>query len=182
MIDDTALGQRWLISGLAIVIALSLYSLLQPFAGPASQLPFLLAIALVAVVSGRWPATLVLAVGLGVALWRVAQGSSPLPDAWSMRAAILLGYWALGTLIILIADSARRHAQESQRAQVEFDRVMRGGQRRHLALRLRQTLVDVLGQHRTDARPARGVRARQSRRMAAGDPSRRPGGVAGGAA
>ncbi len=124
MIDDDALGQRWLISGLAIVIASSLYSLLQPFAGPASQLPFLLAIALVAVVSGRWPATLVLAVGLGLALWRVAQGSSSLPEAWLMRLAILLGYWALGTLIILIADSARRHAQESQRAREEFARVM----------------------------------------------------------
>lgn len=124
MIDDNALGQRWLISGLAIVIASALYSLLQPFAGPASQLPFLLAIALVAVVSGRWPAMLVLAAGLSVALWRVAQGSSPLPEAWLMRVAILLGYWALGTLIILIADSARRHAQESHRARVEFDRVM----------------------------------------------------------
>jgi len=124
MIDDDALGQRWLISGLAIAIAFSLFSLLQPFAGPASQLPFLLAIALVAVVSGRWPATLVLAVGFSVALWRVVDGSSPLPAAWYIRTAILLGYGALGTLIILIADSARRHAHHSKRARVEFDRVM----------------------------------------------------------
>lgn len=124
MIDDDALGQRWLISGLAIVIAGSLFSLLQPFAGPASQLPFLLAIALVAIVSGRWPAALVLAVGFGVALWRVVDGSSTLPAAWYMRTAILLGYGALGTLIILIADSARRHAHHSKRGRVEFDRVM----------------------------------------------------------
>jgi hypothetical protein len=83
MIDDDALGQRWLISGLAILIAFSLFSLLQPFAGPASQLPFLLAIALVAVVSGRWPATLVLAVGFSVALWRVVDGSSRCPNPGS---------------------------------------------------------------------------------------------------
>jgi len=124
MIDDDALGQRWLISVFAIAIAFTLFSLLQPFAGPASQLPFLLAIALVAVVSGRSPAALVLAVGFGVALWRVLDGSSPLPEAWFVRAAILLGYGALGTLIILIADSARRHAQESKRSRVEFDRIM----------------------------------------------------------
>ena len=124
MIDDTALVRRWLLAGLALVIASTLYVQLYSVAGPAAQIPFLIAVALVAWTSGRWPAVVVLGAGLGTALWRVLDGSSPLPDSPSMRAAILLGYVALSGLIILIADSARRNAQESRRAREEYDRAM----------------------------------------------------------
>jgi signal transduction histidine kinase/ActR/RegA family two-component response regulator len=87
-------------------------------------LPFLLGVTLVAVVAGRWPAALVLAIGVGVALWHVADGSSQLPKPVATRTLILLGYAALGTLIIVVADAARRHQQESARARAEFDLAM----------------------------------------------------------
>jgi signal transduction histidine kinase/CheY-like chemotaxis protein len=124
MIEDAATFRRWLVAGVTAVAALFLSGFFYPVAGPASQLPFLLAIAGVAVLCGRWPAALVLGVGFSVAVLRIMNGSSQLPALWPTRTAILFGYLALGTLIILIADAARRHAQESKHARAEFDRAM----------------------------------------------------------
>jgi signal transduction histidine kinase/ActR/RegA family two-component response regulator len=124
MIEDAANARRWVVAGLAATVACILSSLVHPVAGPASQLPFLIALTLVAVVCGRGPATMILALGLSVAVWRIVEGSSRLPDPPLTRAVILLGYAALGVLIILIADAARRQAQASASARAEFDHAM----------------------------------------------------------
>lgn len=124
MLDDAATARRWTVAGLAAAIALSLSMLLHPASGAASQLPFLLAITLVAILCGRWPATAVLGIGLGLALWRVFEGSSQLPQPVAARTVILLGYAALGALIIVVADAARRHRRDSTRARAEFELAM----------------------------------------------------------
>jgi signal transduction histidine kinase/ActR/RegA family two-component response regulator len=124
MIEDAAIARRWIVAGLAAALAFILSGLAHPDAGPASQLPYLLALTLVAVVCGRGPAVMVLALAMGVALWRIFEGSSRLPEPAITRTAILLGYLALGTLIILIADATRRQSHASATARAEFDLAM----------------------------------------------------------
>ena len=116
MIDDEAIARRWLVAVVATLIAFALHSLMHPESGSASHLPFFFAIGIVSVVSGRGPAALVLSVGLAVSVWRMVDGSTALPDSWSVRAPILFGYLVLGALITVIGHHARRHAQESKRA------------------------------------------------------------------
>jgi signal transduction histidine kinase/CheY-like chemotaxis protein len=116
MIDDEAIARRWLVAVVAVLVALGLHLLLYPTAGPASHMPFFFIIGIVAVVSGRAPAVLALGAGLAVAVWRVIDGSTALPDSGAVRGSVLFAYLVLGVLIIFMGHRARSHAQESKRA------------------------------------------------------------------
>ena len=116
MVDDDATTQRWLLAVVAVLLAFGLHSVMHPASGSASHLPFVLAIAVVAVTSGRGPAALVLSAGLAVSVWRMLDGSTALPASWPVRTVVILGYLALGALIIFTGYSARRHARERKRA------------------------------------------------------------------
>jgi K+-sensing histidine kinase KdpD len=116
MIDDDDTARRWLVAVVAVLIALTLHTLMHPASGSVSHLPFFLAIAIVAVTSGRGSAALVLAAGIAVSVWRMVQGSTALPDSWPVRTVAILGYLVLGTIIIFMGYSARRHAKERNRA------------------------------------------------------------------
>jgi signal transduction histidine kinase len=120
MIDDAATVRRWMLAVIAALVALFLHQAAQPAAGGAAHLPFVLAIAVVAMISGRWPAALVLGAGLVVSIWSVVDGSTSLPDAWPVRFAILGGYFVLGAMLIHMGHTARRHAQDSKRARAEL--------------------------------------------------------------
>ena len=124
MIDDAATARRWMVAALAALVAFALHFAAQPAAGGASHLAFFFAIAIVALVSGRGPAALVLGAGLAVSVWRLVDGSTSLPDAWPVRMAILGGYLVLGALLILMGHTARRHAQDSQRARAELQKAL----------------------------------------------------------
>jgi len=124
MIDDAATVRRWMVAAAAALAALVVHLAAQPAAGIASHLSFFLAIAIVAMISGRAPAGLVLGSGLAVSVWRLVDGSTSLPDAWSVRSAILAGYLVLGALLIAMGHTARRHAQDSQRARAELQRAL----------------------------------------------------------
>jgi PAS domain-containing protein len=122
MIDDEAIARRWLVAVVAVLVALGLHLLLYPTAGPASHMPFFFIIGIVAVVSGRAPAVLALGSGIAVAVWRVIDGSTALPDSGAVRGSVLFAYLVLGVLIIFMGHRARSHAQESKRAtKAEFD-------------------------------------------------------------
>jgi signal transduction histidine kinase len=120
MIDDAATLRRWMVAVFAALIALVLHLAAQPSAGAAAHLPFFFAIAVVAMIGGRWPAALVLGAGLGVAVWRLFDGSTSLPEAPLVRFAVLSGYVVLGALLIAMGHTARRHAQDSRRAREEL--------------------------------------------------------------
>jgi signal transduction histidine kinase/ActR/RegA family two-component response regulator len=116
MIDDEDTVRRWLVAVVAVLIAFVLHTLMHPASGSASHLPFFLGLAIVAVASDRWPAALVLGAGLAVSVWRMLDGSTALPDSSLVRTVVILGYALLGTFIIYIGHSARRHAKERLRA------------------------------------------------------------------
>jgi signal transduction histidine kinase len=116
MLDDDDTARRWLVAVVAVLIAYALHTLMHPASGSASHLPFFLGIAIVAVTSDRGPAALVLGAGLAVSVWRMVDGSTALPDSWLVRGVVVVGYLLLGTLIVFIGYSARRHAKERKRA------------------------------------------------------------------
>jgi len=116
MIDDDDTARRWLVAVVVVLIAFALHTLMHPASGSASHLPFFLGVAIVAVTSDRWPAALVLGAGLATSVWRMVDGSTALPDSSLVRTVVILGYMLLGTLIIFIGYSARRHSKERKRA------------------------------------------------------------------
>jgi PAS domain S-box-containing protein len=124
MIERQGEAGRWLVGVLTTLVALAFHVVMHPVVPGISHLPFVLAIALISMISGRAPAAFALTIGVSVIVLRMIDGSTPLPASLVVRGGVLAGYLGLGSLLIYAGHSARHHAQESRRTRAEFDRAL----------------------------------------------------------
>lgn len=119
---------RWLFAVAAALTAYLLHVVLHPATTPGGMryVPFLVAVAVVAVMSGRAPAVLTLMAGLAAeAIYDSFNiGSSLTGRADIGRESALYVYLLIGTLIIAIGHQARRHALETRRVRAELRRAL----------------------------------------------------------